>query len=48
MDKQRQALQHKLESAVQRAMESCEASGPATSNHFCGVTKLIELGGGVR
>jgi DNA-damage-inducible protein D len=81
MDKQLQALQHNLESivqradsegiefwfardlqsplgyarwenfqtAIQRAMESCEASGHAVDDHFRGVTKMIELGkGGVR
>lgn len=78
MDKQLQALQHNLESAVQRAdaegiefwfardlqvplgyarwenfqtaiqraMESCEASGHAASDHFRGVTKMVELGSG--
>ena len=43
MDKQLQALQHNLEAAVQRAMESCEASGHAASDQFRGVTKLIGL-----
>jgi len=78
MDKQLQALQHNLESAVQRAdaegiefwfardlqaplgyarwenfqtaiqraTESCEASGHAASDHFRGVTKMVELGSG--
>ena len=78
MDKQLQALQHNLESAVQRAdaegiefwfardlqaplgyarwenfqtaiqraMESCEASDHAASDHFRGVTKMVELGSG--
>ena len=46
MDKQLQALQHNLEAAVQRAMESCKASGHAASGHFRGVTKLIVHGKG--
>ncbi|WP_288060296.1 DNA damage-inducible protein D [Thiomonas sp.] len=78
MDKQLQALQHKLEAvvqradaegiefwfardlqaplgyarwenfqtAIQRAMESCEASGHAAVDHFRGVTKLIVHGKG--
>ena len=78
MDKQLQALQQNLESAVQRAddegiefwfardlqaplgyarwenfqsainraMESCEASGHEASDHFRGVTKMVELGSG--
>jgi DNA-damage-inducible protein D len=33
-----------FQTAIQRAMESCEASGHAASDHFRGVTKLIELG----
>ncbi|MEY4591734.1 MAG: hypothetical protein RIR18_629 [Pseudomonadota bacterium] len=38
-----------FQTAIQRAMESCEASGHATSDHFRGVTKMIELGkGGIR
>lgn len=38
-----------FQTAIQRAMESCEASGHAASDHFRGVTKMIELGkGGVR
>lgn len=44
MDKQFQALQPNLEAAVQRAMESCEASGHAISDHFRGVKKMVELG----
>ncbi|MDP2760283.1 MAG: hypothetical protein Q8O64_07745 [Sideroxyarcus sp.] len=32
--------------AIQRAMESCEASGHAASDHFRGVTKLIVHGKG--
>lgn len=38
-----------FQTAIQRAMESCVASGHAVSDHFRGVTKMIELGkGGVR
>lgn len=44
MDKQLQALQHNLEAVVQRAMESCKASGHAASDQFRGVTKLIVHG----
>jgi DNA-damage-inducible protein D len=44
MDKPLQVLQYNLESAVQRAMESCEASGHAASDHFRGVTELIKQG----
>ena len=44
MDKQFQVLQLNLEAAVQRIMESCEASGHMVSDHFRGVTKLIGLG----
>lgn len=46
MDKQLQALQHNLEAAVQRAMESCEASGHGASDHFRGVTKMAVHGKG--
>lgn len=78
MDKQLHALQHNLESsvqradaegiefwfardlpvplgyarwenfqtAIQRAMQSCEASGHAILDQFRGVTKMIELGRG--
>ncbi len=35
-----------FQTAIQRAMESCEASGHAASDHFRGVTKMIELGKG--
>ena len=31
---------------VQRAKESCEASGHAALDHFRGVTKMVELGSG--
>ena len=38
-----------FQTAIRRAMESCEASGHAASDHFRGVTKMIGLGkGGVR
>ena len=33
-----------FQTAIQRAMESCEASGHAASDHFRGVTKMVELG----
>ena len=46
MDKQLQALQHNLEAAVRRAMESCEASGHVAADHFRGVTKMVERGSG--
>ncbi|WMJ09144.1 DNA damage-inducible protein D [Nitrosomonas sp. sh817] len=35
-----------FQTAIQRAMESCEASGHAISDHFRGVTKLIVHGKG--
>jgi hypothetical protein len=44
MDKQLQALHHNLESSVQRAMQTCEASGHAVLDQFRGVTKLIVHG----
>ena len=37
-----------FQTAIQRAMESCEASGHAASDHFRGVTKMVELGSGSR
>ena len=38
-----------FQTAINRAIESCEATGHAASDHFRGVTKMIELGkGGVR
>ncbi|MEO5368978.1 MAG: DNA damage-inducible protein D [Magnetococcus sp. DMHC-1] len=38
-----------FQTAIQRAMESCEATGHAVVDHFRGVTKMIELGkGGLR
>jgi DNA-damage-inducible protein D len=48
MDKQLQALQHNLETAVQRAMETCAASGRAVSDHFRGITKMVVHGKGRR
>ncbi|MBL8086261.1 MAG: DNA damage-inducible protein D, partial [Candidatus Obscuribacter sp.] len=35
-----------FQTAIQRAMESCEASGHAASDHFRGVTKMVGLGSG--
>ena len=35
-----------FQTAIQRAMESCETSGHAASDHFRGVTKLIVHGKG--
>jgi len=35
-----------FQTAIKRAMESCEASGHAASDHFRGVTKMIALGKG--
>lgn len=35
-----------FQSAIQRATESCETSGHAASDHFRGVTKMVELGSG--
>lgn len=35
-----------FQTAINRAMESCEASNHAASDHFRGVTKMIELGKG--
>ncbi len=35
-----------FQTAIQRAIESCEASGHAASDHFRGVTKLITHGKG--
>lgn len=35
-----------FQTAIQRAMESCVASGHAASDHFRGVTKMVELGCG--
>jgi DNA-damage-inducible protein D len=35
-----------FQTAIQRASESCKASGHAVSDHFRGVTKMVELGSG--
>lgn len=35
-----------FQTAINRAIESCEASGHKASDHFRGVTKMIELGKG--
>jgi len=35
-----------FQTAISRAMESCEASGHDVSDHFRGVTKMVELGSG--
>lgn len=35
-----------FQTAIQRATESCETSGHVTSDHFRGVTKMVELGSG--
>lgn len=32
--------------AISRAIDSCEASGYAASDHFRGVTKMVDLGSG--
>lgn len=37
-----------FQTAIQRAMESCAASGHAASDHFRGVTKMVDLGSGSR
>ncbi|MES2354425.1 MAG: DNA damage-inducible protein D [Pseudomonadota bacterium] len=38
-----------FQTAIQRALESCEAAGHAASDHFRGVTKMIAVGkGGMR
>ena len=37
-----------FQTAIQRAMQSCEASGYAVLDHFRGVTKMIELGKGAK
>lgn len=44
MDKQLQALRHNFEAALQRATESRETSGHEATDHFRGVTKMVELG----
>ena len=35
-----------FQTAIQRAMQSCESSGHAVMDHFRGVTKMVELGSG--
>ncbi len=35
-----------FQTAIQRAMQSCDASGHAVMDHFRGVTKMVELGSG--
>ncbi|MGE4294881.1 MAG: DNA damage-inducible protein D [Campylobacterales bacterium] len=35
-----------FQTAINRAIESCEASGHRASDHFRGVTKMVELGSG--
>ncbi|MBF8272638.1 MAG: damage-inducible protein D [Magnetococcales bacterium] len=35
-----------FQTAISRATESCEAGGHAASDHFRGVTKMVELGSG--
>lgn len=35
-----------FQTAINRAIESCEASGHNASDHFRGVTKMVELGSG--
>lgn len=37
-----------FQTAIQRAMQSCEGSGHRAADHFRGVTKLVELGSGSR
>ena len=37
-----------FQTAIQRAMQSCEASGHGVADHFRGVTKMVELGSGSR
>lgn len=35
-----------FQAAIQRAMQSCKASGHGVTDHFRGVTKMVELGSG--
>ena len=35
-----------FQTAIQRAVQSCDASGNQASDHFRGVTKMVELGSG--
>lgn len=39
-------LWENFQTAIERAMESCQVSGHAASDHFRGVTKMVELGSG--
>ncbi len=44
MDKQLQALQHNLGTAVQCAMETCAASGRTVSDHCRDASKMVVHG----
>jgi DNA-damage-inducible protein D len=35
-----------FQTAIHRAIESCESSGHGASDHFRGVTKMVKLGSG--
>lgn len=35
-----------FQAPIQRAMQSCEASGHRVTDHFRGVTKMVDLGSG--
>ncbi|MGL4408152.1 MAG: hypothetical protein ACRCTU_07160 [Zoogloea sp.] len=35
-----------FQTAIQRAMEACDASGHGVSDHFRGVMKMVDLGSG--
>ena len=35
-----------FQTAIHRAMASCDTTGHAVSDHFRGVTKMVELGSG--
>lgn len=37
-----------FQTAIHRAMESCETTGHAVSDHFRGVTKMVEVGSGAK
>jgi DNA-damage-inducible protein D len=37
-----------FQTAINRAIESCEASGHEVSDHFRGVTKMVDLGSGAK
>lgn len=34
--------------AISRAMDSCKSTGIQPSDHFCEVTKMVELGSGAK